>query len=435
VSVPATRYATTVDGLAVAYQVFGNGPPDFVWVPGFASHVELFWDLPGYAHTYRRIAGFTRFAVFDKRGTGLSDRSLGTGTPEERMQDILAVMDAAGFDSAVILGASEGAALSTLFAATYPQRVEALIMLGGAVSGDWVQPWLVPSIERDWGTGRLLRQLWLNGAGDLELLGRIERSMGSPRAMAEQMRHNRRYDGTPTLASIQAPTLVLHVVDDPIVPLASGRELAARIPGARLVELPGAFHGSNLPAEMDRYVDEVEEFVTGQRGGVAVSTERFLSTVLFTDIVDSTGRAAALGDERWTRLLDEHDRVARTAVSRFRGRVVTGTGDGLLAIFDGPARAIAAADAIRRNLEPFGLRLRAGVHTGEIELRGDDVGGIAVHLAARIAAVAQPDETWVSPTVPGLVVGSGLHFADRGDHELKGVPGSWRLAAVETPPR
>ncbi len=423
-----TRYATTSDGLSIAYQRLGDGPP-FVWVPGFASHVELFWEFAGYAHTYRRIAGFSRFLLFDKRGTGLSDRSLGTGLPEERILDISAVLDAAGFRSATLLGASEGAALAALFAAMHPDRVDALILMGGAVTRAWIPDGMIPAIEREWGTGRLLQTLWMNGVGDLEELGRIERAMGTPRAMAEMMAHNQRYDGTPMLAGVQAPTLVLHCTDDPVVPISAGRDLAAGIPGSRMVELPGAFHGSSLPREMDLYVDEIEEFVTGSRR-VPVAAERILSTILFTDIVNSTCHVTEMGDARWAHILGEHERIARAAVRRFGGHWVKSTGDGILATFDGPARAVAAARALGDNLHPFGIEIRAGVHTGEIELLGDDIGGVAVHIAARIAAIAGPSQVWVSPTVPGLVVGSGLEFESRGEFELKGVPGSWSLLAV-----
>jgi class 3 adenylate cyclase/predicted alpha/beta hydrolase len=428
--IPTTRYATTTDGLAIAYQVLGAGPPEFLWVPGFASHVELFWEFAGYAHTYRRIAAFSRFAILDKRGTGLSDRSLGTGIPEDRMLDILAVLDAAGMRSATILGASEGAALAALFAASYPDRVDGLILLGGSVTGKWVPPGLIRKVREEWGSGRLMQRLWMNGAGDLDQLGRVERAMGTPRAMAEMMEHNRAYDGSAALASVRAPTLVLHCLDDPVVPLAAGRELAGGIAGATLVELPGAFHGSDVPTEMDLYVDEIEEFVTGRRRAAPVAVSRVLSTVLITDIVGSTDLVAELGDASWTALLDRHDRIARTVVARANGRWIKSTGDGILAVFDGPARAVAAADAIRDRLAPLGLRTRAGVHTGEIELRGDDVGGIAVHIAARVAAIAAEGEIWVSPTVPGLVVGSGLAFETRGRHALKGVPGEWELAAL-----
>lgn len=431
---PVTRYATTPDGLSLAYQLLGDGPPNLVWVPGFAAHVELFWELPGYAHTFRRLAAFTRLALFDKRGTGLSDRSLGTGTLEDRMSDLTAVMDAASMESAVVVGVSEGGALSALFAAAHPARVDGLVLVGAAMTGAWIESSLIDDVERDWGKGALLPRLWLNGVGDAAQAGRIERGMGTPRAMAAMMRHNLDADATPALAAIQAPALVLHCTGDPVVPVESGRAIAAAIEGARLVEVPGRFHGSNLPDEMDRYVDEIAEFVTGRRDIPIDPSDRTLATLLMTDIVGSTDRAAEMGDERWAALLADHDRAARRAVQRFGGRWVKSTGDGVLALFDGPARAVAAARAIAHGMAPHGVRIRGGVHVGEIVRQGDDVQGIAVHITARIAAHARAGEAWVSPTVPGLAVGSELEFEDRGTFELKGVPGEWRLAAVRLEP-
>ncbi len=426
-----TRYASTPDGLALAYQVLGDGPPNLVWVPGFAAHVELFWELPGYAHTFRRLASITRIALFDKRGTGLSDRSLGTGTLDDRMSDLAAVMDAAAMESAVMVGVSEGGALAALFAAANPGRVDALVLIGAAMTGDWISPALIEDVERNWGTGTLLRRLWLNGVGDLAQAGRIERGMGTPRAMAEMMRHNLRADARPALPAIQAPTLVLHCTEDPVVPVEAGRAIAEAMDDVRMVELPGRFHGSNLPDEMDRYVDEIAEFITGSRHTPVDPTARTLATLLITDIVGSTDRAADVGDGRWTDLVAEHDRAGRRAVERFGGRWIRSTGDGLLALFDGPARAIAAARDLARSLTPHGIRIRGGVHVGEIVVRGDDIQGIAIHIAARVAALAEPGHLWVSSTVPGLAVGSGLSFDDRGVFELKGVPGEWRLASVD----
>lgn len=428
--VASTRYAETSDGLSIAYQVDGAGPPDVVWVPGFASHVELFWELPGYAHAYRRLMRFCRLALFDKRGTGLSDRSLETSSLEDRSLDVDAVVAAADLDPVVLLGASEGGAMAALWAATHPERVAGLILMGADVTGAWIAPDMPATVARTWGTGELLRRLWLNGAGDLVQLSRIERAMGTPRAMAEQLRLGRSLDARPVLGAISAPTLVLHCTGDPVVPVSSGRAIADQVPNARLVEVDGRFHGSNRPEEMDRYVDEIEEFLTGRRRGSVDVSRRMLATILFTDIVASTDRASGSGDARWTALLEEHDRVARDAVARFEGVYVKSTGDGALATFPGPARAISAAQAMRRSLEPLGIRIRAAVHTGEVELRDGDVGGIAVHLAARILGLVAGGEIWASATVPGLVVGSGLEFEDRGTTSLRGIPGSWQLWAV-----
>jgi pimeloyl-ACP methyl ester carboxylesterase len=425
-----TRYADTSDGLSIAYQVLGQGPHQLVWVPGFASHVELFWELPGFAHAYRRLMRFCRLALFDKRGTGLSDRSLGAATLEDRVRDIDAVAAAAGFERFTLLGVSEGAAISVLYAASHPERVERLVLLGGNVTGDWFDDSLIEAIERTWGSGEMLRRYWLNGAGDLQQLSRIERAMGTPRAMADQMRQNTKLDARPVLEAVHAPTLVLHCVGDPVVPVRHGRFVAEHIDGARIVEVPGAFHGSNHPEEMDRYMDAVEAFVTGQVAVGGDVANRVLATVLLTDIVSSTDRAAAIGDDRWMALLGEHDRVARHAVERFEGRLVKSTGDGVLAVFTGPARAIEAAQTMVRNLQPLDIRLRAAVHTGELELRGADIHGIAVHLTSRILATAEPGEIRVSATVPGLVVGSGIEFEDRGEATLRGIPGSWQLWAV-----
>jgi class 3 adenylate cyclase len=434
IALPPTRYAATPDGLSIAYQVVGDGPPNLVWVPGFAAHVELFWELAGYAHTFRRLAAFTRLAMFDKRGTGLSDRSVGTGTLADRMTDVTTVMDAAGMDTAVVVGVSEGGALAALFAATHPDRVDGLVLIGAAMTGDWIDPPLIAEIEARWGDGTLLQRLWLNGAGDLDRLGRIERAMGTPRAMAAMMRHNLTVDARPALRAVQAPSLVLHCTDDPIVPIVSGRDAALALGSARFVEIAGRFHGSNLPEEMDRYVDEIAEFVTGRRDRAHLVTDRTLATLLMTDIVASTDRANTAGDNRWAAVLAEHDRVAREAVARGGGQWVKSMGDGVLALFDGPTRAIAAARDVAQGVAPQGLRIRCGLHVGEVVRAGDDVLGIAVHITARIAALAEPGEVWVSPTVPGLAAGSGLTFHPRGEHTLKGVHGSWALAAVALEP-
>jgi class 3 adenylate cyclase len=430
----STRYADTSDGLSVAYQIDGSGPPNLIWVPGFASHVELFWELPGYAHAYRRLMRFTRLVVFDKRGTGLSDRSLGTGLLEERARDIGAIIDAEGLDTVVLLGTSEGGAMAAWYAATYPERVEALVLMGADVTGGWISQDLPEAVQASWGQGRLLQRLWLNGAGDLAQLSRIERAMGTPRAMGQQLRLSRELDARPVLSAINRPTLVLHCVDDPVVPISAGRQLAGCIPGARLVEIEGHFHGSNRPEEMDLYIDEMEHFLTGRRRGSSDVSQRTLATIMITDIVASTERAVDSGDDRWTTLLKEHERVARQAVSRFDGRWIKSTGDGVLATFAGPAGAIWAARDMQHDLAALDISLRVGIHTGEIELREGDIHGVAVHVAARVLGHARGGQIWVSSTVPGLVAGSDIEFESRGTAELKGLPGSWELWVVRDDP-
>ena len=432
--VPETRYATTSDGLSIAYQQFGESGPDVVWVTGTASHVELFWDLPGWAHALRQLASFSRVIWFDKRGTGLSDRSLGSGTLEDRMEDIRAVMDAAGVESAVLVGLSESGAMSALFAATCPERVQKL-----ALVASWahlpVDPALseffVQAVEAEWGSGRILEAVWAQGIRDMDLLGRIERAMGTPKSMTALLRANAAIDVRPILPLVHAPSLVVHCRDDPVVPVANGRQLAALLPHAEYVEVGGAFHGSARPEEMELYGNALERFILGDRRSPAVApADRVLATVLFTDIVGSTERASALGDARWSELLDDHDRTCARAVSDARGRIVKMTGDGVLATFDGPASAIAAAHRIKEDLQVLGLATRSGVHTGEVERRGEDIGGMGVHLAARVMSVASDGEVWVSSTVPGLTVGADIAFESRGTHTLKGIPGEWQLYAA-----
>ena len=434
VSEPRTRYATTSDGLSIAYQDFGSGGPGVVWVTGTASHVELFWELPGWAHALRRLSSFTRVLWFDKRGTGLSDRTIGSGSLEDRMEDIRAVMDHAGMESAVLVGLSESGAMSALFAATFPERVEAL-----AIVASWAHnPRTGESaqlFEQHWGEGWLLEHIWAQGFRDTELLGRMERAMGTPRSMAALLGANATIDVRPVLPLIRTPTLVVHCTEDPVVPVAHAREVASLIPGAQLVEVGGAFHGSARPEDMGRYGEALEEFMLGPDRPQVQATDRVLATVLFTDIVGSTDRAASAGDAEWAALLDDHDRICARAVEEARGTIVKMTGDGVLATFDGPATAITAASRMIDHLAVLDIQVRAGVHTGEVERRGDDIGGLGVNLAARVMALAGDGEVWVSPTVPGLTVGADIEFEACGTHELKGLPGQRELFRARVPRR
>ena len=431
---PETRYAHA-GGVTIAYQQFGEGIP-LVWVPGFISHVELNWEAPFFARAYERSARFARLVTFDKRGTGLSDHSAAFGSFEERMDDITAVMDAVGYERAVIGGMSEGGPLALLFAATYPERVEKLLLYAtwaratttpGYPIGTPAEEWeaIAAAVEVLWGSGQVLRGL-AQGAPDPDverrLLARFEHYTATPRMAAHIIRQLGQVDVRDVLASIRVPTLVMQSRGDPVVPLALGRYLAEHIPGCdRLVELPGAFHASWRAHEADAFVDGVEDFVTGTVMSTSVPAERVLTAVLFTDIVDSTARAEDLGDAAWREVLDAHDGAAAQEVDRHRGRVIKSTGDGVFATFDGPARAVRCAQAIAGRCRRLGLEVRSGVHVGECEARGDDLSGIAVHVAARVMALAGPGEVWTTRTVKDLSLGSGLEFDDRGAHRLKGI--------------
>ncbi len=425
---PTTEYATTSDGLSIAYQFFGEGDQVIVWVTGTASHVELFWDIPGWAHTLRRLSAHSRLLWFDKRGAGLSDRSLGSGSLENRMEDIRAVMDTAGIESAVLVGVSEGGAIAAAFAATFPERVSKLVIIASWAyypeAGDGAG-----YFERFWGTGRLMERNWAQGMSDPALLGRMERAMGSPRSMAALVGLFKVLDVRPVLPLVSAPSLVIHCTHDHVIPVEHGREFASLLPNAELVEIEAAFHASARPEDMDLFCDAIEHFLPGDTIAGA-SAERFLATVLFTDIVGSTERAAAEGDSRWAELLDDHDRLCLRTIQDARGRVVKMTGDGILATFDGPATAIDAAHQIIDQVGVLGLQIRAGIHTGEVERRGDDIGGIGVNLASRVMGAAGTDEVWVSSTVPGLTIGAPIEFEPKGPHDLKGIPGVWELFAA-----
>jgi class 3 adenylate cyclase len=432
-------YARSGD-VHIAYRVFGDGPRDLVLIPGTLSHAELFWEFPINQYLLKRLTSFARTIVFDKRGQGLSDR-VAEQTLEERIGDVRAVMDAAGSPRATIFGWSEGGPMSLMFSAAYPERTSGLVVCGGFASIK-AEPWSVSSeqwaqflgqVESHWGKGVLVpfnapsRQ---NDEAFVEWFGRLERASASPGAILALMRANYDIDVRHVLPVIQAPTLILHRVGDRAVPVEAGRYLAQHIRGAKYVELPGDDHLLQAfdQATLDLLIDEIEEFITGARPGP--EPDRVLVTVMFTDIVGSTERAAAVGDRRWRELLDGYVGVARRQLERFRGREIDVAGDGLFAIFDGPARAVRCAWAIRDAVHQLGLEVRAGLHTGECEVAGAKVSGIAVHTGARIAAAARPQEILVSGTVRDLVAGSGIRFDDRGSHVLKGVPGDWRLFAV-----
>jgi len=435
-----TQYAKSRD-VHIAYQVTGSGPLDVVFVPGFVSHLEYQWEHPWSARFFERLGSFSRLIRFDKRGTGLSDRVGGIQTLEERMDDVRAVMDAVSSERAALFGASEGGPMSILFAATYPERVSALVLYGSYARRSWAadhpcghteQEWraIIETIETGWGEARTpdirapsatadqsYRQWWAT----------YQRLAASPGAAVAVMRMNKEIDVRPILPAVRVPTLVLHRAQDRMIKVEQARYLAEHITGARLVELTGADHAPWVE-DTDVLLDEVEEFLTGARH--PPESDRILATVLFTDIVGSTERAAAMGDRRWRDLLGTYYTVARRELARFRGREVDTAGDGIFATFDGPARGIRCGASIVSGANACGLDVRAGLHTGECEIIGEKVGGIAVHIGARVVAQARAGEILVTGTVKDLVAGSGLSFEDRGVHTLKGVPGTWPLYAA-----
>jgi class 3 adenylate cyclase len=432
------RYAKNGD-VHIAYQVVGAGAVDLVYTPGIWSNLDVMWEWPSWARYLDRLASFSRLILFDMRGVGLSDRGSEPPTLELQMDDIGAVMDAVGSDGAAIFGGARGAAMTILFAASYPERTRALILYAPIAksvrSDDW--PYGRTQAEQQEFYDRFTREM--GTAENLDLQGpshdaafkkwwaRFERLGASPGAWRELAEILGQVDVRSVLPHIQAPTLVLQRSGDRISDVGQGRAITERIPDARFVELKGQDHIPIL-GDPDTIVDEIEEFLTGVRP--APEPDRILATVLFTDIVGSTKRAAELGDHRWHDLLDQHHRVVRGQLDRFRGREIDTAGDGFLASFDGPARAIRCALEICQDVHNLGIETRAGIHTGEVELIGDGIGGIAVHIGARVSAVAGPGEVLVSRTVVDLVAGSGIEFDDRGEHELKGVPGTWRLFAV-----
>jgi class 3 adenylate cyclase len=415
--------------------VIGDGPVNIVVVPGFISNLEMMPDAHPYAPLLERLGSIGRCVLFDKRGTGLSDRDLGFGSLEERADDIRAVMDDVGFETASIFGYSEGGPLSVFFAATHPERVDALALYAtfanlraGADPEAWIAE-MADFIKQNWGSGRgltpFLQGIPFDNDAVVASVARYERGAASPGMAAAILEAVMEIDARALLDGVKAKTLVLHSTGDPTVPVEDGRRLAAGIPGATFIEHEADYHWA-FDGRKLWFIDKVVDFLAGDHVQPPV-TNRFLATVLFTDIVSSTEEASRHGDSEWARLLEQHDREARDDVVRFGGRLIKTTGDGLLAVFDSPSRAVAAAHAIREGVGAFGLTIRAGVHTGEIEQLDSDIAGIGVHIASRVVGHARDGQVWVSRTVRDLTTGSGLEYEDEGPHLLKGVPGEWEL--------
>ena len=435
----AIRYARSGD-VAIAYEVRGNGPPDVVFIGGFVTHLEVARELPETRRWIDRLASFCRLVNFDKRGMGLSDRPSGARLLEQDAGDVLAVMDAAGCERATVFGVSEGGPASLVFAASHPERVSSLVIYGSyariVAAPDYPDGVSLESLEAmrerlvgRWGDPVLLKTFAPSFASDPDVQawwGRMLRAGTSPSGADQLLRSWAELDVRAVLPTVTAPTLVLHRASDRLTPPAWGRYLADHIPGARYIELPGDDHLFALGG--DDILDEVQEFVTGERR--AREPDRILATILFCDIVESTRLVAELGDRRWRSVIESHDAAVAREVRRFRGQLIKTVGDGALAAFDGAARAIECARAIRAAVQGLGLRVRVGLHSGECDVIGADLGGLAVHIGARVGARADAGEILVSGTVKDLVVGSGIAFEDRGAAELKGVPGEWRLYAV-----
>jgi pimeloyl-ACP methyl ester carboxylesterase len=420
-----TRYAKNGD-INVAYQVFGEGDVDLVFVPGFISHIENYWDEPRLAQWLRRLGSFSRVIMFDKQGTGLSDRASKLPCMDDRMDDVRAVMDAAKVEQAAVFGISEGGSLATLFAASHPDRSQALILYGAfAQFTSWFPTQealegLFQYIDSAWGSGESIPRFAPTMKDDpafKQWWGKFERLGASPGAAKTIMRMNSQIDITDILPSVNVPTLIIHRRGDVTVDVEAGRLLAERIPNAKYVELSGVDHLPMVGENPNQILDEMAQFLTGELR--PIETERILATVLFTDIVDSTKRTAELGDRRWRDLLERHHSLLRGELNRFRGREVDTAGDGFFATFDGPARAIRCACTIQEAVAKIGLTIRAGLHTGECEMMADKISGIAVHIGARVMNHATPGEVLVSSTVKDLVAGSGISFVDRGAYELK----------------
>ena len=436
-----TRYARSGD-LHIAYKAAGEGPPDLVYVPTWIGQVEVFLEQPQIAAFVERLCSFSRVISFDRRGAGLSDPWAGMPTLEDQMDDVLAVMDAAGTERATLMGSLEGGPLAMLFAATHPDRVDSLILYATYARTRWAPDYDWPPRDDDravrvdaliaqWGDGAVPAELAPSLRDDPDFqrwCGRMERYAASPgtaRAVFDALGET---DVRHVLPSIRVPTLVMHRRDDEFLMIEHSRYLAEHIPNARLVELEGR-DNAFAAGDTESILGEVEEFLTGERH--TPEPDRVLATVLFTDICGSTQRAAELGDSAWRSLLQRHDGLVNAEVTRHRGKAVKSTGDGILATFDGPARAIGAARSIEEAVRQLGIEIRAGLHTGECEIIGDDVGGLAVHIGARVLDKAAPGQVLVSSTVKDLVVGSGIRFAEQGAHTLKGVPGEWHLFEVE----
>jgi class 3 adenylate cyclase len=441
VSASPIRYATNGD-IHLAYRTIGEGPLDLVLIEGAITNLEVLWDVAEYRGYCEQLASFSRLIIFDKRGMGLSDR-VRIGTLEERMDDVRAIMDDAGSESAVLMGVSEGGPMSMLFAATHPERAQALVLCGAEVKEETTEDWpwgestraeideylTIENMLERWGKGLAIGYFAPSRKDDerlRELFGRLQVQSASPHDAVAFMRMAHEIDVRHVAPSINTPTLIVHRTDDRVCHVENARWLARNIRGAKYVELPGSDHVPWIDG--DDIMEEIREFITGVRE--PEEPDRVLATVLFTDLVGSTERAQELGDRRWKETLERHNEIVRHDLVRFRGREIDTAGDGFFATFDGPARAIRCARSIVDDVRNVGLDVRAGLHTGEVELAGDDVRGIAVHTGARVAAQAGAGEVLVSQTVKDLVAGSGIEFEERGPHALKGIPGEWRLYAV-----
>lgn len=439
---PITRYARSGD-VCIAYQATGDGPVDVIWAPGTMSHLDMDWENPRRAMFFEKFSQFCRLIRFDKRGTGLSDRPTQMATLEERTDDIRAVMDAVGIERAHLFGVSEGGSMASMFAALYPERTQSLIIWGAQAK--WINtpdhPWgqtppeyaeMIRGIQEDWPT---VHYVVGPGAGlgpnadpvMVENVLRYMRAAASPSAVRAYEEMNALIDTRPILPTIKAPTMVMNRTGDPVAICGAARDMANRIPGAVFKEYPGDSHSAMLD-DMDVILSDIQEFITGERP--VESADRVLATVMFTDIVGSTKRAVQMGDAAWSDVLKSYYALVRRTLARFRGREANVAGDGFLATFDGPARGVRCALELTQAVRQLGIDIRAGVHIGECEMLGDDVGGVAVHTGARIMGEAEPGEVLTSSTVKDLVAGSGLSFADRGEYVLKGVPDTWRLYAA-----